>query len=133
MTFKRFLPGIFWGVLMLVLTGLPGNYFPRVPSFLELFSPDKLVHIFLFFVFCFLLFYGFFKQYSISKRRFKYISICFSIGVIYAALTEIFQVYVFIGRNGNIYDFIADVVGCILGISFFLLINRKKIREINYM
>ncbi|MCD6111637.1 MAG: VanZ family protein [Bacteroidales bacterium] len=133
MTYKRFLPGILWGIFMLVLTGIPGNYFPRIPSFLELFSPDKLVHVFLFLVFCFLILYGFIKQYSFGENRYKYILITFFIGVVYAGLTEIFQIYIFVGRNGNIYDFIADSFGCILGISIFLLLYRKKYRKNNSM
>ena len=44
----------------------------------------------------------------------------------YGALTELLQKYVFIGRYGSIYDFFADLIGCVLGIFIFNLAFRKK-------
>ena len=46
--------------------------------------------------------------------------------VTYGGITELLQAYIFNGRYGSIFDFMADVIGCILGIFIFKLVFRKK-------
>jgi VanZ family protein len=55
-------------------------------------------------------------------------SILFSLifGIIFGLFTEMIQLYEQLHRNSNIYDFIADVSGCILGIPLYLLVYTKK-------
>ncbi len=49
--------------------------------------------------------------------------------IAYGGLTEFMQKYVFTNRYGSIFDFIADTIGCILGIIFFLFIVQKKLKK----
>ncbi len=118
----------FWGwtILILIVTTFPGNYIPKPTNFLNLFQPDKIVHLILFLPFSF--FWLEYKKLTdrVFLRKFqKYLSI-FIVGTIYASSTELIQYFVQIGRNGNVYDLIADCCGILLGILFFDYRNRKK-------
>lgn len=122
----KVLPAVSWAVMILFLTGIPGTYFPKVTSFWEWLSPDKIIHIFIFGVQSFLLLITFRIQYLSGLQRLVYISILVSITILFALLTEILQVYVFVGRHGNVYDFIADVVGILVGLLAYILLDKKK-------
>jgi VanZ family protein len=127
MLIKRLLPAIIWALIVLVLTGFPGSYIPRVTGFWEWLSPDKIVHVLIFATLGFLIFYGFREQYLKSKRRYLYVVAVLFVTMAYGMITEILQHYVFIGRNGSLYDFLADVFGGILGfLAFILYIYKKK-------
>lgn len=126
---RNFLPSIIWTAVILVLTLLPGNYIPRVGSFWNLFSPDKLIHIFLFSVFALLLFSGFFKQYpGRSKRYITGMVLAFSI--LLAIITELLQAMLPLGRSGNVYDTIADFAGISLGWLIFFQYRKKKQKKL---
>ncbi|MBC8147033.1 MAG: VanZ family protein [Bacteroidetes bacterium] len=129
MFFRNNILGIIWGIVILILSILPGNYFPEVPSYLELFSPDKLIHLFIFGVFTVLLFVGFQKQYVGKKLRSNNIIYAALIGTIYGSFTELLQLLIDNGRHSSFYDFIADLIGCLIGmiICRLLLIKKTKI------
>ncbi len=126
MLIKKLWPALVWALLILVLTGVPGAYFPEVKSFWEWMSPDKSVHIFIFGVQTFLLLIPFNEQYLAGRNRLVYRIALLSIAILFALSTEVLQAYVFIGRNGNLYDFIADVIGVGLGLLAYILLNKKK-------
>jgi hypothetical protein len=46
----RLLPALIWAFIIMLLTGLPGSYFPTIVSFWDWLSPDKIVHVFIFLV-----------------------------------------------------------------------------------
>ncbi|HEY9115635.1 MAG TPA: VanZ family protein [Bacteroidales bacterium] len=127
--FRRLWPAIVWALVVLVLTGFPGSYIPKVTGFWEWLSLDKLVHVVIFATLGFLLFYGFHEQYLKSKRRYLYVLAVLMATMAYGMITEILQRYIFIGRNGNMYDFLADSVGGVLGFLAFILYNKKKKNE----
>lgn len=127
MLVKKLLPAIIWALIVLFLTGFPGSYIPRVSGFWDWLSPDKIVHVLIFGTLCFLIFYGLREQYFKSKKRYVYALAVLFITFLYGMATEILQRYVFIGRDGNLYDFLADAAGGILGfLAFILLFNKKK-------
>jgi VanZ family protein len=111
--FRRYWLPVSWGVFILVLTGLPGQYFPQIPTLLDLFAPDKLVHFFIFGMFVFTLMKGFIQKPGISIPQAGFYAIMLSIG--YGGITELLQAFVFINRQGSIYDFIANGIGSIIG------------------
>ena len=80
-------------------------------------------------IFAFLVIFGYREEYCSrdNKYRIRLIAITLIISMAYGALTEALQLYLFKGRYGSIYDFLADVIGCILGIFIFRIIFRKKI------
>ena len=112
----------------MILCGLPGSCFPHVSNFWEWLGPDKLVHLLMFATFAFSLNFGYRDEYCQREKpyRIKLQLITLTISIVYAAITELMQIYVFIGRFGSVYDFLADVIGCVLGIFVFKIIFRKK-------
>lgn len=123
---RPLIPAILWTVIVLLLTGLPGNVMPEVPRFLDLFQPDKLVHIFIFGLWVVLAAYGT-TELKIRKGLLKNASLFSAVlGMIFGGITEILQYSVIPQRSGNIYDFIADAVGCLLGYIFFTRFWQKK-------
>jgi VanZ family protein len=132
MQLRRLWPAILWAVFILILTGTPGNYIPSVSSFWEWLKPDKLVHLFAFGILTFLILYGVMEQYLSSRRRYVYVVSAVGISLAYGLLTELMQVYVFTGRYGSFYDFLADSLGATLGwIAFRLYFGKKIKRETN--
>lgn len=123
---RRIWPSVLWAIAILVLTGVPGKYFPAVTSFWDWLSPDKIVHIFIFGIQAFLLFHAFRVQFLPTKQRLVYVSVISGSVILFALLTEVLQTYVFIGRHGNVYDFIADAVGVFFGFMAYYLLNFKK-------
>ncbi|MBZ0242673.1 MAG: VanZ family protein [Bacteroidales bacterium] len=126
---RKFWPGAIWAVIILLLIGLPGDYFPNVVSFWDWLSPDKLVHFFVFGVFTFLMLWGYRAQYSNSKHRSKLVWLIIILGVLYGGLTEVLQTKVFVGREGSVFDFLANTIGSIIGIIIFMLFARKNKNE----
>lgn len=78
--------------------------------------------------FAFFSIWGYRREYCNRGKEYrkKLIIITLLITSLYGGLTELLQAYLFIGRYGSVYDFIADVIGCILGIFIYVLVFRKK-------
>ncbi len=120
---------ILWTLLIFILTGIPGDMFPVFPDFWDLFKPDKIIHLALFGGFVFLFFKGITRQYNYTVlRSYGTILVVIVSSVMISGLTEYLQWKVFVNRSGNYYDFIANVVGSLLGWLVFWLIYRKKSR-----
>ena len=124
---KKFWPAIVWAIGVFVLTAVPGNYIPISITFLDWASPDKIVHFILFGGQSFLILFVIREQYFSGNRRFVFASVAIGLGIIYGLITEVLQYYVFVGRDGNLFDFIADVIGAFMGFLAFYLLFRKKI------
>ena len=124
MVFKGFWPALAWSLIILLLTGLPGNFFPEIVSFWDWLSPDKVVHLFIFGTLSFLILFGYRHKYT-GRHKKKLIWVSIVITILYGVLTEILQYYVFIGRSGNIYDALADMIGAFIGWVAFELVFKK--------
>ena len=126
MFFRYNFPGVIWSLFILVLISLPQNDFPDA-SFLHIPNLDKIVHFLLFLFLAILVARGFALQSSsvTLKKYFSWLSVF--IGITYGAMTEILQATVFTWRSCSLFDFIADVIGCLAGIGFYLLILKKII------
>ena len=125
---RHIYPGLICGVIIMILCGLQGSCIPKVRTFWEWLSPDKMVHTVMFACFAFSIMFGYRKEYCEREKAYRVNLqlITLFISVSYAALTEVLQAHVFIGRCGSVYDFFADVIGCVLGIFIFKIIFRKK-------
>ena len=115
-----------WSIFILILTGVPGTALPKIGNFWDWMRPDKVIHILLFGVFFYLLSKGTAKKIGAVKLAIKRILALLLIGIVFAALTEILQAKLFIHRNGSLYDFIANVIGCLIGLSIYLILTKKK-------
>jgi len=120
-------PGILWIAVILVLTCIPGTLIPQVPTYLDLFEPDKLVHIFLFAVLVFLILLGLRKQFHATPAHRFAVYIALNIGVFLGGITEWLQGTTLVtGRQCSVYDFIADIAGCFLGWGVYVLWKKRK-------
>ncbi len=116
-----------WALFILILTGIPGDQIPKVLTFLEWLSPDKMVHLIMFGVLSYLMLYGNRQQYFKSRNRSYYIIIAVLISAVYGIITELLQFYVFIGRNANVFDGAANILGAASGgLVYFLQFNKNK-------
>jgi len=100
---------------------------PQLPAYLDLFKPDKLVHLFLFAVLVFLLLRGLRKQWHATLSLRFAVLISLNIGVLLGGITELLQGTALVtGRQCSVYDFIANVAGCFAGWGVFVLIRKMK-------
>ena len=118
-------PGILCGIVILILTGLPGSCLPHVKPVV---GADKVVHLLMYAVFAFLCLWGYRQQYTTRRRgyRKKALLLAAVIGIAYGGLTEIIQENFVPGRIGDRFDFLADAIGTIVGILFFAIFFRRK-------
>ena len=122
---RNIYPGLLCGIVILILTGLPGSCFPHVKPAIGL---DKVAHIIMFAGFGFLSIWGYREQFEHKERKGKYKSLIltFLISIILGASTEIMQATICIRRSGSVYDFIADVIGSLLGIAIFTFLQKNE-------
>jgi VanZ family protein len=130
MFFKHTKWALLWALFILILCGIPGSDIPSI-SVLEILNFDKFVHASIFFILIILTYRGFLKQNKIiilqNNSKIFSISIC----IAYGGLTEILQGIVFVERSADLFDFIANSFGCILGVIFYSIIENKILRKIN--
>ena len=122
---RNSIPGILCGIVILILTGLPGSVFPHAKPLLGF---DKVVHVLMYATFAFLCIWGYRKQFVANGKtyRTKALRLATIISILYGGITELMQEYLVPSRTGDWYDFLADTIGTLLGISIFGLFFRKK-------
>ncbi|MBL3655019.1 VanZ family protein [Fulvivirga sediminis] len=110
-----------WSLLILVLTLTPGESVPDV----GLFDYDKLGHAFIFFVLSFLSINGIYRhpRYNAKVNKAVIIGVLFS--AFYGFTIELIQ-SVIPGRSMEAMDAIANIIGAILGLSLFYLMNKLR-------
>ena len=118
-------PGILCGIVILILTGLPGSLFPRVKPTLGI---DKIVHVVMYAGFAFACLWGYRKQFVSNSLAYKRRAILMAIiiSIAYGGLTEIMQEYFVPKRTGDWFDFLADCIGTVIGATVFYLFFRRK-------
>ena len=128
---EDFYPGLIISIFIMVIMGLPGNYFPKVVSFWDWLGPDKVIHLIVFGMLSYSMLWGYRKKILSHDVRYikKSFLLTLLLSVSYGAITELMQKYVFINRFGSIYDFIADAIGCVLGAIVFFLYFKKKVKK----
>lgn len=123
---RNSIPGILCGIVILILTGLPGSLFPRVKPAIGL---DKVAHILMYAGFAFACLWGYRKQFVSNDLSYKKRAILLTIiiSIAYGGLTEIMQETITVlHRSGDWRDLIADSIGTGLGVLIFYLFFRRK-------
>lgn len=128
---KDFYPGLITAIIIMILMGTPGNCFPNVTSFWDWLGPDKIIHLIVFGALSFTMLWGYrekiiYQNTNIKKKPFL---LTLLLSISYGGLTELLQKYIFINRYGSIYDFIADAIGCVLGVIIFIYCFKKKLKK----
>lgn len=124
---KIFAPAVIWALLIAFLCGLPGKDIPHI-SFLELLSFDKFVHASLFLVLVILIFVAVRK----SGNRKNALAYALCISIPYGGILEILQQELFEDRTADLYDFIANTVGCLLAWAYIFLKHTANSKKVIY-
>ena len=112
-------------MVILLLTGLPGSVFPKVKPAIGL---DKVVHLLMYLGFAFITLWGYRKPYQENgdTYRKKSLWIVLAISIAFGALTEVMQETLIPTRTGSIYDWIADAIGSIFGVTIYYFFHRSR-------
>ena len=105
--FRFVLPAIAWTIIVTILTLLPGKDLPDV----HIVNFDKFAHVGVFFLLSLL--YSRWKLYG--KGLNVSLPVIVVVIILYGGLIEILQGTFYTDRYADIYDFIANGVGAILG------------------
>ena len=115
---------LLWALLIFILCAIPGRDIPHI-SFLELLNFDKWVHAVLFFVLVILLTHGFSLQNTVLLFNAKPMICAVLLSVIYGGLLEVMQGVFFQERTAELFDFIANSFGSVMGIFFYDKIESR--------
>jgi VanZ family protein len=116
---------VIWSIIITVLCLLPNSNFESTNAYLPN-GFDKIAHLLFFFVLTILLFYGKIKeQESYKYRLFTVVKIILITSFIGLSI-EFMQRYFFTYRSGDLFDFIADMLGVTMGIFGYIFLHRAK-------
>jgi hypothetical protein len=114
---KKFLPGITWFFIVLVLTCLPGGDLPKV-GWLDKIYFDKWVHTGLFGGLTFLFCWPFYKSDFSTQKRINYFVKIAMAASIWGLATEFIQRFYIAGRSFDLLDWAADSLGALIALWF---------------
>ncbi len=115
---KKFIPGIAWFFVILIIICTPGDKLPEVDNWLIQINYDKLIHLGVFAVLAFLFMRPIAISFLAKKEKWQY---CIKIAVstaIWGITTELIQKFFIPSRSFSISDFIADALGGLAALIF---------------
>jgi VanZ family protein len=119
---KNYFWAFLWSLFILTICFIPSTGLPKINFFSD-YPIDKVVHFFLYFIQSSLfLLVGTYKISTNLLRR-KHILFTLFYSLLLGIAIEIIQQYCIVGRSGDFYDVLADLIGILLGLCFFI---RKK-------
>jgi VanZ family protein len=114
LTANKFIPGIAWFFLILVLICLPGSKIPPVETWLNDIYFDKWIHAGLFAVLVFLFVHAVFRlQIPLAVKKNLAVKIALA-ACVWALTTEFIQKFFIPGRSFDEYDLVADAFGIMI-------------------
>lgn len=122
---KKFLPGIAWFFVVLVLTCMPGKDVPQI-GWLDGIYFDKWVHAGMFGGLTFLFCWPFYKSNFSEQQRLHYFIKIALAASIWGLAIEFIQKYFAINRDFDLLDWAADSLGVLLA---FLLCKKWYIKS----
>jgi VanZ family protein len=115
---KKFIPGIAWFFLVLVLVCTPGDNLPKVDNWLIQIDYDKLIHVGIFALMAFLFMYPIVKSTLSQKEKWYYIIKIALATIVWGYTTEVIQKFFIPGRSYDLADWLADSIGGIIALIF---------------
>ncbi len=115
---KYYTPALLWTGVIFVLISIPGNYIVPLQRLVVFEHFDKIVHIGIFGVLILACMYGSDKVYGATVFSWQTAAALF-VAFFLGALSELMQAYILIGRDGSIWDFVADCLGSIGGVMVY--------------
>ncbi len=117
----KFLPAIIWFFISLWLLTLPGSDIPKI-DWMDQLQVDKLVHIGLFGILCFLFMFPFKKSGIEYKNRLPWFLLVTVSAIFYGIIIEFVQRDFIPNRSFDIWDIAADSAG---SLAAFFWCNKK--------
>lgn len=111
-SFKKFIPGIAWFFVVLILIWMPGNDIPK-SEFLFKIDFDKFVHAGIFGLLAVLFCWPFYKIAIPRKKKIHYFIIIALLTSVFGYGTELIQKYWAEGRSYDLMDWLADSTGAL--------------------
>lgn len=112
---------LFWAFIILLLSLLSFQNIEKEK--LELIPHlDKLAHLSMYFILSFLMSIDYFKK---TKKKIMSIFIPAAISILYSGILELLQ-YFSTYRSVDIYDFLFNCIGSVMGVILFLLLYKMK-------
>ena len=127
---KKFIPGIAWFFLVLILICLPGDDLPKTDDWMSAIYFDKWVHAGLFAVLTFLFMMPVCKSNLSKKDKWNLIFKIALAACVWGITTEFIQKYFIAGRAFDIWDWVADGAGILIAL---LVCRRLYLRKNNYV
>lgn len=113
-----------WAIVVGFLYLIPGHEVPAV-DFWDFFEVDKLAHVSVFSLLTLFLKVGFMRQQVFAKLREHSTLYALTSGWVYGTTLEIIQGQLIDGRYTEGGDFIANALGCLLGIVIYRIIYSE--------
>lgn len=119
---KNYLPVILWACCLFIVSSIPSSSIPN----LRINNVDLLLHFIAYAILGFLLGNAF--LFTREKVRLQFIIMACLAGIAYGASDEFHQMFV-AGRSATVSDFIADSIGIMFGVLFFIQIPKIFFRK----
>jgi VanZ family protein len=113
LSFKKFIPGIAWFFVVLVLICLPGKEIPKI-GWLTSINFDKVVHVGVFGLLSVLFCWPFYYSSVGNKERLQYFIKIAIATSIWGLTTEFIQRFLIPGRSFDLMDWAADSLGALI-------------------
>jgi VanZ family protein len=130
---KSLWPALLWALLIFILCSIPGKDIPS-SDWMHLVALDKWVHFGMFAVLVVLMLHASRTLLPGGEWKPKHKWVLFFIAVVYGAFTEMYQHLALEDRYADVYDFLANTLGAIVGVwvydryasAFYRRWNNKK-------
>ena len=115
-----------WSLFIFIVCIIPSNRFPST-SFIVIKHIDKYVHVLMFLVLNILSINAIKKATALAVLNNKILFISFSYSMVYGLFIEFIQHLFIKGRNADLYDILADLIGVIIGMIFVKYLYKLKV------
>jgi len=116
---SKFIPGIAWFFLVLVLVCIPGYDLPKVDNWLIEINFDKFIHVGLFAVLAYLFMYPLEKTALPKIEKWQYTIKITMATAVWGLTTELIQKFFIPGRSFNLTDWAADGFGGLIALIYY--------------
>ncbi len=116
---KKFIPGIAWFFLILVLVCTPGYDLPQVDNWMIEINYDKFIHVGLFAVLAYLFMYPLAKLDLSPRERWHYAIKITIAAAVWGLTTEFIQKFFIPSRSFNLMDWASDAFGGLIALLYY--------------
>ena len=122
--FRYRFPAFVWALIIFLASSIQSVRLPKI----DFISVDKVVHIFVFFVFGILMYRAFEPKETGSIQSWKRFVFSCLITISYGISDEVHQSFV-PGRHLDKFDMLADAIGATLAVGLMLYFVRKRNKQ----